>query len=266
MLRLFNPSTWQVVREVAALDVGWSIIDTDFSPDSVRISDSCVCGAPLIPVNAAVLCVLVMEQLCPSCVGCGRGARPPRAARLSVPPVVVVVVVVVVGLVPTAAGRPDNWGRFCMFSVKYSRSGQQLLGGSSDRCLYMFDVDTKTRSHRVRCLPAGERENGRKTERCGCRWRTRTTTTSTACAGWTARTLCWPPPPTTACARSACPLVTVPVAHPAPAVGRAHDGPRPQARRGVCRPLRRLDARVRTRRRPLHHHQQQGPGTRLPCS
>ena len=41
--------------------------------------------------------------------------------------------------------------RFAFFSLKFSPGGREILGGASDNCCYVFDVERK---QRVVCLPA----------------------------------------------------------------------------------------------------------------
>lgn len=38
-IRIYDTTgkSWRLIQQVEARDIGWSIIDTDFSPDSVRV-------------------------------------------------------------------------------------------------------------------------------------------------------------------------------------------------------------------------------------
>jgi WD repeat-containing protein 23 len=45
--------------------------------------------------------------------------------------------------------RPDS-DRFCLFSIKFSPTKQEILAGSSDRCIYIYDLEKKKVSSKVR--------------------------------------------------------------------------------------------------------------------
>jgi WD40 repeat protein len=44
--------------------------------------------------------------------------------------------------------RPQTH-RFCLFSIAFSPDSRSILGGSSDCCLYFYDLDRRERTHRV---------------------------------------------------------------------------------------------------------------------
>lgn len=46
------------------------------------------------------------------------------------------------------AMRPET-DRFCLFSINFSPDSRSILGGSSDRCLYLYDLDRRERVLRV---------------------------------------------------------------------------------------------------------------------
>jgi WD40 repeat protein len=45
--------------------------------------------------------------------------------------------------------RPQT-RQFCLFSIAFSPDSRSILGGSSDRCLYFYDLDRRERTHRIR--------------------------------------------------------------------------------------------------------------------
>ena len=44
--------------------------------------------------------------------------------------------------------RP-SYGRFCLFSSRFSPDSREILGGSSDGCIYIYDLDRRERIERV---------------------------------------------------------------------------------------------------------------------
>jgi WD repeat-containing protein 23 len=45
--------------------------------------------------------------------------------------------------------RPST-GRFCLFSSEFSPSSTEILAGASDHCIYLYDLERKLRTHRIR--------------------------------------------------------------------------------------------------------------------
>lgn len=45
--------------------------------------------------------------------------------------------------------RPSS-GRFCLFSSEFSPNSTEILAGASDHCVYLYDLERKTRTHRIR--------------------------------------------------------------------------------------------------------------------
>ncbi|KAG1678944.1 DDB1- and CUL4-associated factor 11 [Nymphon striatum] len=39
--------------------------------------------------------------------------------------------------------------RFCVFSISYSQDGKELIGGACDACIYIYDIETKTRISQI---------------------------------------------------------------------------------------------------------------------
>jgi WD repeat-containing protein 23 len=45
---------------------------------------------------------------------------------------------------------PDD-RRFCIFSLRFSQDGREILGGANDECLYVYDRECKNRVLKIRC-------------------------------------------------------------------------------------------------------------------
>jgi len=106
-IRLYNTTTWKPIKEIAARDVGWSIIDTDYSPDQRWLIYSswsdCVHYCNIYGDHE------VHEPL---------------------------------------DMKPQSH-RFCLFSINFSHDSREILGGSSDNCLYIYDLDRRQRISRI---------------------------------------------------------------------------------------------------------------------
>jgi len=107
-IRIYDATSHQQVREIEAQDIGWSIIDTDFSNDEKWLIYST--WSPFI-------------QLCN-----------------------------ITGEVDTheALDVKPEANRFCLFSVKFSPDSHEILGGSSDKHIYIYNLERKEVEHRVR--------------------------------------------------------------------------------------------------------------------
>lgn len=40
---------------------------------------------------------------------------------------------------------------FCIFSLRFSQDGREIIGGANDECMYIFDRQANTRTHRIPC-------------------------------------------------------------------------------------------------------------------
>jgi len=103
-IRFYNTSdaSWQKIKEVVAADVGWSIIDTDYSPDKRWLiysgwSDN---------VN---LCNITGEYEIHDSL---------------------------------QINKQDTY-HFCLFSIKFSPDSNEILGGSNDSSLYIYDLNRR---------------------------------------------------------------------------------------------------------------------------
>lgn len=44
----------------------------------------------------------------------------------------------------------DEEGHFCIFSVKFSSNGAEIVGGSNVRCIYVYDLEAQKKSLKIR--------------------------------------------------------------------------------------------------------------------
>jgi WD40 repeat protein len=105
----FFPAGWPCIKDVRARQVGWAVVDMDFSGDDRWMVYS---------TWSKNLQLVSTDPL----------------SALHVP----------LDLQPTST-------RFCIYSVKFSPCGKLLLGGSSDRHMYLYDL---TRGSRIAAIPA----------------------------------------------------------------------------------------------------------------
>lgn len=111
-LRLYHTessrfSEWQAFKDIACRDVGWAIVDVDYSPDS-RFAIYSTWS------NCVQLCnVFGNYEL------------------------------------HEALEFRDDQDRFCLFSIKFSSDNREILGGSNDGCIYVFDIERKQLLYRV---------------------------------------------------------------------------------------------------------------------
>jgi WD repeat-containing protein 23 len=120
-----SPSSgWPCTLDLVGRQVGWSIVSTDFSPDDRLLAYST--WSPLV-------------HLLPTPKGDGGMQAMQNSAEL--------------GVASSARGcsRSQNQQslnfepqckRFCVFSLAFSPCGSLLLGGASDRCLYLYDLNS----------------------------------------------------------------------------------------------------------------------------
>jgi WD repeat-containing protein 23 len=108
-IRLYNCAerNFRLIKDIAAKDVGWSIIDTDFSPDQRFLIYSSWS-------DYIHLCNIEGEQ----------------------------------DIHESLNLRPQSH-RFCLFSIQFSHTSSEIVAGSSDRCLYVYDVDRRDRVLRI---------------------------------------------------------------------------------------------------------------------
>eukprot|EP00698_Gefionella_okellyi_P011940 TRINITY_DN3189_c0_g1_i1.p1 TRINITY_DN3189_c0_g1~~TRINITY_DN3189_c0_g1_i1.p1 ORF type:complete len:367 (+),score=58.23 TRINITY_DN3189_c0_g1_i1:93-1193(+) len=107
-IRLFQiQGKWRQIRDIQAQDVGWSVVDTDYSPDQ----RFCIYSSWSDYVH---LCNLEGDREIHRPLDFQPGQR-----------------------------------RICMFSIKFSPNSNEILGGSSDNHVYLYDIDQGTRVFRV---------------------------------------------------------------------------------------------------------------------
>jgi len=105
-IRLYDTESWKQTKDILAKDIGWSIIDTDYSPDQRWLIYSSWSDYVHI---------------------CNIGGYEMHEGLDFVP----------------------GYERFCLFSIKFAPDSNEILGGSSDRHLYIYDLNRKERTVRV---------------------------------------------------------------------------------------------------------------------
>lgn len=105
----FGPAGWRCFKDVHARNVGWSVVDTDFSHDDRFLIYST--WSPKLQL-----------------IGCAASCEVHEAIDLQ------------------AQAK-----RFCVFSVKFSPDDRLVLAGSSDRHIYLYDLE---HGARVAAAPA----------------------------------------------------------------------------------------------------------------
>jgi len=44
---------------------------------------------------------------------------------------------------------PHSANRFCLFSIQFSQDSKEIIGGSSDQCVYIYDIERKAQVHQI---------------------------------------------------------------------------------------------------------------------
>ena len=127
---MFDTSKGQfkVFRKIPARDVGWSILDTAFSPDGSSIiysswSESSIHFSHSFEND--IECTDLYVSIVHMCNVYG------EVERHEVLPL-----------------RPEA-RRFCIFSLTFSQDGREVLGGANDGCLYIYDRESNQRTLKV---------------------------------------------------------------------------------------------------------------------
>lgn len=100
---------WREYRRLVANDVGWSILDVELSPDGQHL----IYGTWSDNIHEFSL-------------------YGPEAGTI---------------FQSYRLQSPDY--RFCVFSLRFSADGAEILGGASDKCIYVFDREYKALQHRI---------------------------------------------------------------------------------------------------------------------
>eukprot|EP01117_Protostelium_nocturnum_P005614 TRINITY_DN2023_c0_g1_i1.p1 TRINITY_DN2023_c0_g1~~TRINITY_DN2023_c0_g1_i1.p1 ORF type:complete len:506 (+),score=174.87 TRINITY_DN2023_c0_g1_i1:98-1615(+) len=106
-IRIYDHATKKKVKEINARHIGWSIIDTDYSPDQRWLIYSSWS-------DYIHLCNIVGDV--------------DTHEALDVKP---------------------EANRFCLFSVKFSPDSHEILGGSSDKHIYIYNLERREVEHRI---------------------------------------------------------------------------------------------------------------------
>lgn len=120
------------IRKIPARDVGWSILDTAFSPDGRSIIYSSWSEASKNLETLFDLVKMLLMRLVPFSVHlCNIYDEVERHEVLPLSP---------------------ELRRFCIFSLTFSQDGNEVLGGANDGCLYIYDCEKRQRTLRVKLL------------------------------------------------------------------------------------------------------------------
>ncbi|XP_015789534.1 DDB1- and CUL4-associated factor 11 isoform X2 [Tetranychus urticae] len=98
--------SFRLMNTVWARDVGWSILDSDMSPDGRHFVYSSWS-------ESLHICNVHGEE------------------------------------VHEALALQPNDRLFCIFSLRFSQDGREIIGGANDECIYIFDRETNMRTHRI---------------------------------------------------------------------------------------------------------------------
>eukprot|EP00008_Paramoeba_atlantica_P005767 CAMPEP_0201477176 /NCGR_PEP_ID=MMETSP0151_2-20130828/2248_1 /ASSEMBLY_ACC=CAM_ASM_000257 /TAXON_ID=200890 /ORGANISM="Paramoeba atlantica, Strain 621/1 / CCAP 1560/9" /LENGTH=479 /DNA_ID=CAMNT_0047857801 /DNA_START=1488 /DNA_END=2927 /DNA_ORIENTATION=+ len=109
-IRIYDTAKWKLQRTIRARDIGWSIIDVDYSPDGKYLAYS--------SWSDSIHMVRVDDLKIPDPYHASHNMRPETR-------------------------------RFCLFSIKFSPDNREILGGASDYCLYIYDQETEQRTVKI---------------------------------------------------------------------------------------------------------------------
>ena len=128
-IRLYDTSsskTFERLAEIVVEDVGWSILDTALSPDRTSVAYSTWSDCSTFPeCHVYALRSLSLVYLVKMNEDQGRSTILPLYLQ------------------------PDAHS-FSIFSLQYSTDGSEIIGGSNDRCVYIYDLQQQRRILRVR--------------------------------------------------------------------------------------------------------------------
>ncbi|KYR00495.1 WD40 repeat-containing protein [Tieghemostelium lacteum] len=109
MIRFYNTTTWKETSYIQARDINWSIIDTDYSSDQSHLIYSS--WSPFI-------------QLCKIRDGVSNSANEEPSDHIPL-------------------DLDTNSDRCCVFSLKFSPNNHEILAGSLDGYIYLYDLVEK---------------------------------------------------------------------------------------------------------------------------
>ena len=122
----------------SARDIGWSIIDVDYSPDGKFLAYSSWSNfIHMVRIdNLKVISILI----------------------IIISPLITIILITLIFYSPSSQVpdpfhvshdmRPES-RRFCLFSIKFSPNNSEILGGASDSCLYIYDLEAEQRTVQI---------------------------------------------------------------------------------------------------------------------
>lgn len=130
---MFDSSTpdYNAINEIPAKDVGWGILDIAFSPE----------GEHFVYSTWSMSCKLIHKLKTHMYLSMTQYFFLVYLSRINGDSNEV-----------QCLNLEPNSQRFCVFSVAFSNCGKQIIGGSSDGCLYIYDraSSVRTRMNLVR--------------------------------------------------------------------------------------------------------------------
>eukprot|EP01103_Thecamoeba_quadrilineata_P016615 TRINITY_DN5596_c0_g1_i2.p1 TRINITY_DN5596_c0_g1~~TRINITY_DN5596_c0_g1_i2.p1 ORF type:complete len:463 (-),score=60.43 TRINITY_DN5596_c0_g1_i2:65-1453(-) len=103
-ITLYDSRKWEILKEIYADDIGWSIIDTDYSPDQKHVAYSTWSDS------------IHLYSTDPQ-------SQTHHVLNL----------------------QADVY-RFCVFSLQFAANSAEIVAGTNDRCIYIYDLNTDRRT------------------------------------------------------------------------------------------------------------------------
>lgn len=130
-LRIFDATTdsYELVNRMVAKDVSWGILDMAFTADSEYFvySTWSSCCKLLCYKSIIFYSIIVFHFTVHLSKTSGGSTEELKALKM----------------------EPLNKQQFCIFSVAFTNCGRQIISGSSDGCLYVYDRELNARTSRV---------------------------------------------------------------------------------------------------------------------
>ena len=139
VIRLYDATTnkYKSINEVSAKDVNWCILDIAFSPDGEYFvystwSSCCkyLCACELLAIKKLIFSIYPFSVYISRIHDAAHNLQP-------------------LFLHPAKSS-------FCIFSLAFSNCGEQIIGGGSDGCLYIYDRLSDRRTLKIPVYKSGK--------------------------------------------------------------------------------------------------------------